>query len=92
MAITNDSKISSSLVDDTRVNISETWDSIPTTWASETRTWDDTTSLIGNTIREVDPIYFVSASGDRYFVGALEDRYLAAIAYEGTGMVNTSKT
>ena len=51
MAITNDSKATSSLVDITKTDIAETWDSIPTTWDSEIRTWDNMNSLIGNSGR-----------------------------------------
>ena len=48
MAIINQSKISSSIANATKIDIGESWASITTTWASETRTWADMASLIDN--------------------------------------------
>ena len=42
----NDSRPTTSIIDSSKVNISETWDTILTTWNSETRTWNDLFSLI----------------------------------------------
>ena len=42
----NDSKPTSSIIDSSKVSISETWNTILTTWNSETRTWNDLFSLI----------------------------------------------
>lgn len=51
MAITNVSKPSSTVTNNTKINIGETWASITTTWATEPRTWDATQSLISNVSR-----------------------------------------
>jgi len=51
MAITNESKPSSSYTNMTRINIGEVWDSNLNTWNAETRTWNDMASLINNTTR-----------------------------------------
>ena len=48
MAITNQSKPSTSLTNTTRVASYETWSSNTTTWATETRTWADMASLMDN--------------------------------------------
>jgi len=48
MAITNISKPSSSMTNQTKINIGESWATILTTWASETRSWGDMASLIDN--------------------------------------------
>ena len=48
MAITNQSKPTTSLVNTTKVSFGETWSTILTTWATETRTWLDCISLFTN--------------------------------------------
>lgn len=49
MAITNESKPTTSLTNSSKVSFAELWSTITTTWASETRTWADMASLIDNT-------------------------------------------
>jgi len=56
MAIINQSKISSSIANATKINIGESWASITTTYASETRTWADMASLIDNVSRVTSSI------------------------------------
>lgn len=48
MAITNQSKPTTSLTNTTKVSFAELWSTITTTWASETRSWVDCISLIDN--------------------------------------------
>lgn len=48
MAITNQSKPTTSYVNSDKISGAETWATIPTTWASETRTWLDCVSLFDN--------------------------------------------
>ena len=45
MALTNISKPTTNITNDTRVSFSELWSTITTTWASETRTWLDCASI-----------------------------------------------
>jgi len=47
----NQDKPSTSLVNTDRIQIGETWASIPTTWASEVRQWQELQSLITNSTR-----------------------------------------
>lgn len=56
MAIANLPKPSSSMANQTKINIGETWASITTTWASETRTWADMASLIDNITKQSSSI------------------------------------
>jgi len=56
MAIVNQSKISSSIANATKIDIGESWSSITTTYASETRTWADMASLIDNVSRVTSSI------------------------------------
>lgn len=51
MAITNQSKPTTSITNTAKVSIGETWGSIATTWASETRTWLAVSQLITNSTR-----------------------------------------
>lgn len=51
MSITNQSKPSSSMANQTKINIGETWASDLNTWANELRTWGATISIISNTTR-----------------------------------------
>ncbi len=51
MAITNVSKPSSSMANQTKINIGETWDTDLNTWNAELRTWDETASVIDNITR-----------------------------------------
>jgi len=51
MAITNQDRPSSSLVNATKVLGGETWDSNPNTWLAETRTWDESGTLWTNGTR-----------------------------------------
>ena len=82
MAITNESKPSTSLTNETKINIGETWASITTTWASETRTWGDLTSLIDNQAKES----FVSLWSQYVFPWTLD------LPWQTTGsMTNQSK-
>ncbi len=48
MAITNISKPSSSVSNQSKINIGETWDSDMNQWQNESRTWDDMASIIDN--------------------------------------------
>jgi len=56
MAITNQSRISSSIANQTKINIGEVWDTNLFTWANESRTWDAMTSIIGNVSRVTSSI------------------------------------
>jgi hypothetical protein len=49
MTITNLTKITSAVVNSTKIVNYETWDSNTTTWDTETRTWDDMASIWDNT-------------------------------------------
>lgn len=61
MAITNLSKPTPAITNQTRINIGETWASIPTTWASETRTWADMASIITNGVKNgLDALWNIS--------------------------------
>lgn len=51
MTITNLPKISSSVTNQSKINIGETWDSDLNTWATETNTWEEIGSLINNSAR-----------------------------------------
>jgi len=48
MAIVNVSKPNSSIANQTKINIGETWATDLNTWATETHTWDSTGSVIDN--------------------------------------------
>lgn len=48
MAITNTTKPTPSVVNQTKISGAETWATIPTTWATEVRTWLDCVSLFDN--------------------------------------------
>ena len=56
MAIVNQSKISSSIANATKIDIGESWSSITTTYASETRQWQQFVSLIDNVSRVTSSI------------------------------------
>jgi hypothetical protein len=60
MAITNDPKPTTSLINAIKVSFAELWSTILTTWASETRTWAATGSLIGNTSKPTTSMINVS--------------------------------
>ena len=60
MSITNISKPTTTLTNETKVAFYETWASIQTTWATETRTWLDCASIIENTTRQSSTITNVS--------------------------------
>ena len=51
MALVNQSKPTTSLLNSDKISSGETWGSIPTTWASETRTWLATGSLFTNSTK-----------------------------------------
>lgn len=51
MAITNQSKPTTSLTNSSKVSIGETWATISTTWATETRTWLAVSQLFTNQLR-----------------------------------------
>lgn len=51
MTITNLPKISSSVTNQSKINIGLTWDAATMTWAAATFTWDSTASVIGNVAR-----------------------------------------
>jgi len=48
MAITNLSKISSSVTNQTKINIGLVWDAALMTWSEASFTWDSTASVVGN--------------------------------------------
>ena len=48
MAITNQSKPTTTLTNSTKINIGETWASDLNQWQNESRTWNDMQSLIDN--------------------------------------------
>ena len=48
MAITNVSKPTTAIANDSKVSFGETWGTISTTWATETRTWLAVSQLISN--------------------------------------------
>ena len=56
MAIVNQSRISSSIANQTKINIGEVWDTNLFTWANESRTWDAMASIIGNVSRVTSSI------------------------------------
>ena len=56
MAIVNQSRISSSIANQTKINIGEVWDTNSFTWANESRTWDAMASIIGNVSRVTSSI------------------------------------
>lgn len=51
MAITNVARTSSSLTNNTKINIGETWNTDLNTWNAESRTWNAMASIIGNATR-----------------------------------------
>jgi hypothetical protein len=51
MAITNISKPSSSIANQTKINIGESWDSNTSSWDTETRSWNEMASLLENVAR-----------------------------------------
>lgn len=48
MALINTSKPSSSISNQTKINIGETWDAATMTWNAASFTWDSTQSVIDN--------------------------------------------
>jgi hypothetical protein len=56
MALTNQSKPSTSISNATKVLGGETWDSNPNTWNVETRTWDESGTLWTNGTRPITSI------------------------------------
>lgn len=48
MSITNQSRPSSSMANQAKINIGETWDTNLNQWQNESRTWDDMASIIDN--------------------------------------------
>lgn len=48
MAIVNQSKPSSSMANQSKVNIGEIWNTDLNQWQNESRTWDDMASIINN--------------------------------------------
>ena len=56
MAITNTSKVSSSMANVTKINIGLVWDADLLTWANESRTWDSMASVVNNVTKIVSSI------------------------------------
>jgi hypothetical protein len=56
MAITNDSKPTTSLANSSKVSVGETWGSIASTWTTETRTWLEVSQLIDNSSRQTSTL------------------------------------
>lgn len=48
MAIVNVSKPSSSIANQTKINIGLVWDAALMTWSAASFTWDSTASVVGN--------------------------------------------
>lgn len=60
MAIVNVSKPNSSIANQTKINIGETWGSNSNQWQNESRTWAETASIIDNVNRVSSSITNVS--------------------------------
>lgn len=56
MAITNQSKPTTSVTNQTKVSIGESWDTNITSWNTETRSWNDMFSFIDNQSRQTSTI------------------------------------
>lgn len=60
MAITNQAKPTTTIVNSTRPSGAELWSTITTTWASETRSWSDCISLFDGFTKPTTTITNVS--------------------------------
>lgn len=60
MTITNESRPSTTIANQTKGSVGETWATISTTWASETRTWLAVSQLLTNAAKQSSTITNVS--------------------------------
>lgn len=62
MAITNISKPSSSVSNQSKINIGEVWNTDLNQWQNETRTWNDMASIIGNSTKIYSGFLWVAST------------------------------
>jgi hypothetical protein len=70
----NKTKPTSNVVNTSKVNIGETWNSNISTWDTETRTWDEMASIISNQLKRgteylaTEALDYLMTEDDNYLV------------------------